>query len=79
MTPAPVAIQTPDQAAHRRAQSEPAIPGKTVTPEAGSTIARLPIHDLVDLLRGGTEALIRHDGQLYSLRVTRANKLLLTK
>lgn len=32
-----------------------------------------------DLLQGRNEVMIRHDGQDYRLRVTRQNKLILTK
>jgi len=35
--------------------------------------------DAAQLLRGAGEVLIRHAGQTYRLRVTRANKLILTK
>lgn len=77
--PDPVAIPIPEQGPHSQAASGPALSGRDGVSDAGASNAGLPIHDLADLLRGGTEALIRHDGQLYSLRVTRANKLLLTK
>lgn len=32
-----------------------------------------------DLFRGGREVLIRHESQLYRLRLTRSGKLILTK
>jgi hemin uptake protein HemP len=35
--------------------------------------------DSDDLLRGGREVLIRHGGELYRLRHTRNDKLILTK
>ena len=35
--------------------------------------------DAAQLLRGSNEVVIRHAGQTYRLRVTRANKLLLIK
>ncbi|PWC35408.1 hemin uptake protein HemP [Azospirillum sp. TSO22-1] len=35
--------------------------------------------EAADLLRGATEIVIRHAGQNYRLRITRANKLLLIK
>ena len=38
-----------------------------------------PVHDAGDLMRGGTVALIRLGAQLYTLRITRAGKLILTK
>jgi hemin uptake protein HemP len=43
------------------------------------TPATIPEHDARDLTRGGTLAQIRLDGQLYTLRITRAGKLILTK
>ncbi len=41
--------------------------------------ARPAEHDAEDLTRGGREALIRFRGQVYTLRITRQGKLLLTK
>ena len=38
-----------------------------------------PEHEAEQLTRGGREALIRFRGQVYSLRITRQGKLLLTK
>jgi hemin uptake protein HemP len=38
-----------------------------------------PVHDAEDLTQGGREALIRFRGQVYTLRITRQGKLLLTK
>ena len=50
---------------------------------ARETSARLetspPAHDARDLTRGGGLAHIMLDGQLYTLRITRAGKLILTK
>lgn len=43
------------------------------------TLPRLPCHRAEDLTRGGTQALIELNGQVYSLRITRAGKLILTK
>lgn len=46
----------------------------------GTTIlARLPQHDATELTRGGNQALIVLDEQVYQLRITRAGKLILTK
>jgi hemin uptake protein HemP len=39
----------------------------------------LPIHDATVLTRGGNQAHIVLNGQVYSLRITRAGKLILTK
>jgi hemin uptake protein HemP len=38
-----------------------------------------PVHDAEELTGGGREALIRFRGQVYTLRITRQGKLLLTK
>lgn len=38
-----------------------------------------PLHDARDLTRGGASAQIALDGQVYTLRITRAGKLILTK
>ncbi|WP_371060035.1 hemin uptake protein HemP [Rhodosalinus sp. 5P4] len=39
----------------------------------------LPRHDAHDLMAGGSTAEIDLDGQVYTLRITRAGKLILTK
>lgn len=48
---------------------------------AGRPSARpdLPRHDAHDLMAGGSTAEIDLDGQVYTLRITRAGKLILTK
>ena len=38
-----------------------------------------PMHAARDLTQGGTLAQIELDGQIYTLRITRAGKLILTK
>ncbi len=38
-----------------------------------------PVHDAVDLTRGGVQARIRLGEQIYTLRITRQGKLILTK
>lgn len=38
-----------------------------------------PCHIARDLTAGGTQAQIELDGQVYTLRITRAGKLILTK
>lgn len=39
----------------------------------------LPIHEATDLTKGGILAQIKLEDQLYTLRITRACKLILTK
>ncbi|SIS56094.1 hemin uptake protein HemP [Phaeovulum vinaykumarii] len=39
----------------------------------------LPAHDATDLTQGGNLANITLNGQTYTLRITRAGKLILTK
>ena len=39
----------------------------------------LPRHAARELTQGGTQARIELDGQVYTLRITRAGKLILTK
>lgn len=39
----------------------------------------LPVHDAQILTAGGTQARIVLDGQIYTLRITKAGKLILTK
>lgn len=46
---------------------------------ATSVLARMPQHDAIKLTRGGNQALIVLDDQIYHLRITRAGKLILTK
>lgn len=43
-----------------------------------ATIA-IPRHDALDLTKGGALAQIDLHGQVYTLRITRAGKLILTK
>ena len=38
-----------------------------------------PMHDARSLTSGGTQARIALDGQIYTLRITRQGKLILTK
>ncbi|WP_434622065.1 hemin uptake protein HemP [Tabrizicola sp. M-4] len=47
--------------------------------EAAATEAALPVHDARVLTKGGVQARIVLDGQVYALRITRAGKLILTK
>ena len=46
----------------------------TVRPED-----RSPIYDATDLTKGGDLARIKLEDQIYTLRITRAGKLILTK
>jgi hemin uptake protein HemP len=47
--------------------------------EARASRLALPRLILADLLKGGREAIIEHDGQDYRLRLTSNGKLILTK
>lgn len=38
-----------------------------------------PVHDARDLTGGGARAYVLLDGQVYTLRITRSGKLILTK
>ena len=49
------------------------------TPASPHPLSRLPQHDATQLIRGGNQALIILDDQIYQLRITRAGKLILTK
>ncbi len=42
-------------------------------------IQSIPVHSAEGLTEGGATAHIRLDGQVYILRITRTNKLILTK
>lgn len=46
---------------------------------ASHPLNRMPQHDAMQLTRGGNQALILLDEQIYQLRITRAGKLILTK
>ena len=46
---------------------------------AGNVAERLPSYDALQLTQGGVQAHIVLTGQIYTLRVTRAGKLILTK
>lgn len=53
-------------------------------PDAGSASPlppseSAPLHDARALTKGGVQARIALDGQVYALRITRAGKLILTK
>lgn len=42
-------------------------------------VDKLPLYDATDLTKGGDLAKIKLSDQLYTLRITRAGKLILTK
>lgn len=44
-----------------------------------SLIEAIPLHDAQQLTQGGKEARILLNGMVYSLRITRQGKLILTK
>jgi hemin uptake protein HemP len=41
--------------------------------------ADIPVHDARELTKGGVQARIQLDSQIYTLRITRSGKLILTK
>jgi hemin uptake protein HemP len=47
--------------------------------QTAQSAATVPTWDVDRLTNGGREALIRHEGQLYRLRITINRKLILTK
>ena len=51
------------------------MPGKPVQP-ASRPVRRIAIHEILD---GGREAVLMHDGTEYRLRLTNNGKLILTK
>jgi hemin uptake protein HemP len=54
-------------------------PGERHDGEPARPAEQSPVHDAEKLTAGGREALIRFRGQVYTLRITRQGKLLLTK
>lgn len=52
---------------------------KALSGTAYTEISPLPAYDARDLTEGGEQARIVLDGQVYTLRITRAGKLILTK
>ncbi|MEM9584106.1 MAG: hemin uptake protein HemP [Pseudomonadota bacterium] len=51
-----------------------------VAPETVARLEdRLPVYEATDLTQGGDLAQIKLEDQLYTLRITRAGKLILTK
>ena len=51
----------------------------TPVPKPGSDTTHLDTYDARDLIRNGVQSCIVLDGHVYYLRITRANKLILTK
>ncbi|MCC5954507.1 MAG: hemin uptake protein HemP [Natronohydrobacter sp.] len=49
------------------------------SPAAPPRVDSIPTHSAEYLTGGGTTALIQLQGQIYTLRITRAGKLILTK
>lgn len=55
------------------------LPDKPGAINASAASAPLPVYESGQLFESGKEILIRHGGELYRLRLTRQNKLILTK
>ena len=51
----------------------------TAAQPCGAPAPEMPTHDAMALTNGGATARIMLNGQAYSLRITRAGKLILTK
>lgn len=51
----------------------------TVPAAAEAAAPGVPVHEALTLTKGGVQARITLNGQIYSLRITRAGKLILTK
>ncbi|MFD2740114.1 hemin uptake protein HemP [Sulfitobacter aestuarii] len=52
---------------------------KAIPQNTASRATELPTYRARDLTGGGDQAHIELDGQIYTLRITRAGKLILTK
>ena len=52
---------------------------RSIIPGNAADCSALPAYDARDLTEGGDQARIVLDGQVYTLRITRAAKLILTK
>ena len=52
---------------------------RETTPTSSNVREVFPTYHAEDLTRGGVQARILLNGQIYSLRITRAGKLILTK
>jgi len=47
--------------------------------QPGGPEAAIPLHDALELVEGGQQARITLNGMVYTLRITRQGKLILTK
>lgn len=56
-----------------------AAPRRPLTVTQRSAAPTVPNHEALDLTAGGALANIHLNGQIYTLRITRAGKLILTK
>lgn len=52
---------------------------ENITPTEDKKSHPIPSHSASDLMQGGLLVHIEHEGQVYTLRITRAGKLILTK
>lgn len=62
-----------------RPDHTPATASATIIARRATETPALPVHDARRLLTGGNEARIVLDGAVYTLRITRQCKLILTK
>lgn len=62
------------------AMTDPRLLAQSILPDANfRRVQDLPLHDATALTAGGTQAQIALNGQIYTLRITRQGKLILTK
>lgn len=59
--------------------AEPDVDRKTDDSGSSHSPNVAPVMDSADLFRGEREVCIRHDGELYRLRITRRGRLILQK
>lgn len=69
-------FRTQEESARRRAASAPLAAHPAPAP---ARAPQMPAHDVRALMTGGTQAQLLLDGVAYTLRITRAGKLILTK
>lgn len=62
-----------------RPQNEPDAEARNNEPAAMAPQGQMPRWRVTELMGGGREAVLEHDGQDYHLRVTSNGKLILTK
>jgi len=65
--------------ARRRRHGSPRLDGDLDHVSVAPMTEQTPLVDSADLMRGGRLLSIRHNGAVYTLRITRQDKLLLTK